>query len=197
MRPRPSTDTELWCGACKAMHPRSEFGRSKHEATGLANACKKAVALRNRLSHARNRERNNDRHVALRAGRKTSPNAVTWALKHLLADAQGRASARGLAFDLSLGDLPRPFTCPVFGVALVYQATGRRQDNSASLDRIDSSRGYTRDNVWVISWRANQIKSNATLDELKRLCAALEEKAAGRLLDGEEHNGFPTPNEHA
>ncbi|HWH74938.1 MAG TPA: hypothetical protein VNV16_11820, partial [Methylibium sp.] len=56
---------------------------------------------------------------------------------------------------------------------------------------IDSRRGYTTDNVWVICWRANQIKNDATLDELKRLVAALEQKAAGRLLDGVEHNGFP------
>lgn len=68
MRPRPSTPTTLWCGACKAMHPRSEFGKSKHEASGLTNACKKAVAIRNRLSHARNRESNNARHAALRVG---------------------------------------------------------------------------------------------------------------------------------
>lgn len=102
MRPRPSTETELWCGACKAMHPREAFGRSKHEATGLANACKAAVAIRNRLSHARNREQNNARHIALRVTRKTGPEAVTWALKHLLADARGRAQARGLEFALGI-----------------------------------------------------------------------------------------------
>lgn len=191
MRPRPATATELWCGACKAMHPRSEFGKSKHEATGFANACRTAVSIRNRLSHARNHERNNARHIDLRASRKAGPDAVTWALKHLLADAQGRAAARGLEFSLSLDALPRPSRCPIFGVELVYQANGRRQDNSASLDRIDSVRGYTPDNVWLISWRANQIKNDATLDELRRLVAALEARAAGRLLDGVEHNGFP------
>jgi hypothetical protein len=173
------------------MHPRDAFGKSKHEATGLANACREAVAVRNRLSHARNRERNNARHIALRVTRKAGPDAVTWALKHLLADARGRAEAKGLDFTLDLDTLPRPSHCPVFGSELVYRADGRRRDNSASIDRIDSRRGYTNDNVWVISWRANQIKNDATLDELKRLVAALEKKAAGRLLDGVEHNGFP------
>lgn len=157
----------------------------------MANACKAAVAIRNRLSHARSAERNNARHVAKRKARKAGPDAVTWAMKHLLADAAGRASARGLAFDLSIDAVERPSHCPVFGVELVYQATGRRTANSASLDRIDSALGYTRGNVWVISWRANMLKSNATIAELRQLLAALEKKAAGRLLDGVEHNGSP------
>lgn len=74
---------------------------------------------------------------------------------------------------------------------LVYQASGGRLPASASLDRLDSSRGYTPDNVWVISWRANQIKSNATLSELRTLCDALDRRLAGRLLDGVEHNAGP------
>ena len=36
-----------------------------------------------------------------------------------------------------------------------------------SLDRIDSSKGYVKDNIWVISHKANSIKNNATLTELK------------------------------
>ncbi len=192
MRPRQSTATEMWCGACKEMHPREHFGKSKHEATGLANACKAAVAIRNRLSHARDKERNKTRHSALRVAHKAGPNAVLWAVKHLLSDARCRASARGLAFALTVESIRKPTHCPVFGVELIYQASGRRSPNSASIDRFDSSRGYTPDNVWVISWRANQIKNDATLDELKRLVAALDQKAAGRLLDGVTHDQFPT-----
>jgi hypothetical protein len=46
--------------------------------------------------------------------------------------------------------------------------TGDRKvnDSSPSLDRKDPSRGYTPDNVWVISFRANTIKSNRTWEQL-------------------------------
>jgi hypothetical protein len=37
------------------------------------------------------------------------------------------------------------------------------------VDRIDPNRGYIADNIWVISWKANRMKSNATLEELKLL----------------------------
>ena len=43
-----------------------------------------------------------------------------------------------------------------------------------SLDRIDSTRGYTLDNVAVICGRCNRLKSDASLSELKLLVAYVE-----------------------
>ena len=37
---------------------------------------------------------------------------------------------------------------------------------SPSLDRIDSTKGYVPGNVWVISNKANRMKSNAAAEEL-------------------------------
>ena len=65
--------------------------------------------------------------------------------------------------------------CPVLGIDL-KPSDRYYWDASPSLDRIDSARGYTPDNIWVISARANRIKSDATLGELKSLVAALEVK---------------------
>ena len=45
----------------------------------------------------------------------------------------------------------------------------KTEDNSYSLDRIDSTKGYIKGNVWIISKRANVIKNNATLEELELL----------------------------
>jgi hypothetical protein len=43
---------------------------------------------------------------------------------------------------------------------------GGRHD-SPSIDRKDNTKGYTKDNVWVISQLANQMKSNATPEQLR------------------------------
>ena len=42
-------------------------------------------------------------------------------------------------------------------------------DNLPSLDRVDSSKGYTIDNVCVISWAANRDKNSLTVDKLLAL----------------------------
>lgn len=38
--------------------------------------------------------------------------------------------------------------------------------DSPSLDRIDNDIGYVKDNIWVISQRANQMKGDASKEEL-------------------------------
>ena len=63
-----------------------------------------------------------------------------------------------------------PDVCPALGVPLNYAGTGQegwsRKDDSASIDRIDSSLGYVEGNMQIISWKANRIKSNATEEEV-------------------------------
>lgn len=49
-------------------------------------------------------------------------------------------------------------------------------DDSYSLDRIDSSRGYVKGNIWVISLRANRIKNDSTVEELRLIADKVEQK---------------------
>jgi hypothetical protein len=60
--------------------------------------------------------------------------------------------------------------CPLLGLELTYSNYhGNIPDNYASLDRIDSSKGYIEGNVQILSFRANTLKGHATLEELKLL----------------------------
>lgn len=88
--------------------------------------------------------------------------------KSILINARARAKSRGLEFDLNESDIVIPDLCPVLGIRLVV-GKDRPTDNSPTLDRIDLSRGYVRGNVAVISYRANRIKNDATLDELVKV----------------------------
>ena len=51
---------------------------------------------------------------------------------------------------------------------------GNSLENSYSLDKIIPELGYVKGNVWVISNKANMIKSNASLKELQLLTKNLE-----------------------
>lgn len=55
----------------------------------------------------------------------------------------------------------------------------RKEDNSYSLDRIDPNKGYIKGNIWVISLRANRIKNDATVSELRMIADAIEQKLLG------------------
>jgi hypothetical protein len=92
-------------------------------------------------------------------------------LTAMLGVAKTSARTRGCEFNLTAEDfLPLPTKCPVFGVDLIYKDPEKiRHPNMASFDRIDSSQGYIRGNVVIISWRANRIKNNATPEELQQL----------------------------
>lgn len=87
--------------------------------------------------------------------------------RHLLARIRQRQTKKfpGEPCDLEPEDLAIPSHCPVFGYRLRWESFWRRP----TVDRIDSSKGYVRGNVLIVSQRANQLKSNATLDELRAI----------------------------
>lgn len=81
------------------------------------------------------------------------------------------AAKRNIPFDLTipqLNELSFPLTCPILNIQLKYNR-GKAQDDSYSIDRIDSTLGYTIDNIIVISLKANKLKSNATKEELEQI----------------------------
>ena len=104
--------------------------------------------------------------------------------RHMLIRSRTTAKRRGWAFDLELSDIVVPETCPLLGCKLERCTNGSRKKSpgTPSLDRINSSIGYVKGNVWVISWRANAIKTDASLEELKLLVAGLENLRRLRLV---------------
>jgi hypothetical protein len=95
-----------------------------------------------------------------------------------LKNARDRARIYSVDFALTVEDLGvAPTHCPVLGLKLSYPGTGLgRQPNSASLDRLDNRTGYVKGNVAIISWRANKIKGDASLEELKSIVSYMENK---------------------
>ena len=59
-------------------------------------------------------------------------------------------------------------------------------EGSPSVDRIDPNGGYVRGNIVVVSWRANRLKGNAMVNELRAIADFYEQldncrKAAGMV----------------
>jgi hypothetical protein len=99
-------------------------------------------------------------------------------LKMLINASKQRAKEKGREHSITVADLkaiyPTDGCCPIFGIKLEFNEAGFR-DSSPSIDRIDSSKGYTLDNIQVISWKANRIKGAASLQDLEMLVAYLKQ----------------------
>lgn len=83
----------------------------------------------------------------------------------LLKQAKRRSKEKDLEFTLTLEDIVIPYRCPIMGEVLQYIPNGY-SDYSPSIDRIDSKKGYVKDNIQIISSIANRMKWTATQEQL-------------------------------
>lgn len=90
------------------------------------------------------------------------------AVKVLYSNSKQRAKKSNIEFTITKEDIIIPDVCPVFGFPL------KRENRETwmyapSIDRIDNTKGYVKNNIIVVSRRANLLKKDATIDELKKL----------------------------
>lgn len=145
----PITHTCQKCGEEKSY---LEFNKNVRLVSGLDSTCKKC-SKQTWLQYA-----NDD------TNRK----------KMLLRRVQTKSERLNIEFDLTLDDIIIPDVCPILGIPLRFGNrdkgyTQSADESSPSLDRIDPDGGYIKSNVLVISWRANRLKGNASIEELIKL----------------------------
>lgn len=95
--------------------------------------------------------------------------------------AKRRSKKFNIPFKLDIEDVQIPDFCPLLNIPLKKSAD-ERGPHSPSLDRIDPTLGYTINNTWVISWRANRAKSDLTPAELKLLLENFESAMIERKI---------------
>jgi hypothetical protein len=146
------------CNECGFEKEFSEYHKDSKGLQGYRSTCKDCANSKRR----KHREKNIERY------REWNQN---WCdsnpEKTMLATSRRRALKLGLEFNLTIEDILIPEHCPILGIKLIRQTNkGRSAKCSPSLDRIDSSKGYVKGNVWVISMLANAMKNEANKEEL-------------------------------
>jgi len=94
-------------------------------------------------------------------------------LKYVAQGLQQRARKLGLECNVNTQYLKSIWTdqCPILNVPL-FAGVKRGtipELNLASVDRLDNTKGYIKGNVHFISYRVNNIKSDASFEEIERL----------------------------
>lgn len=172
------------CSKCQLSKPVSDFSKNKSRKDGLHTVCRICHSEHYQANKDYILQRSSDYYEANRDKRliqmRSTYHTARGRVKAWLKNAKQKSEAKGWQFDLEeawlMDLLMQSSVCPLLGIPLVMQPGKGRQPDSPSLDRIDSSRGYTKNNVWIISTRANTIKNDATVEELELIAKSLRSK---------------------
>jgi hypothetical protein len=163
------------CSACKKQLPIFSFSKNLAAKDGLQYKCRPCD-----IEYQKQRRENN-KEVFLEYGRayqKDRRKNFEYRLQMLINASKQRAKLKNREHSITLEDIkdlyPVDGKCPVFGFNLEFNDAGFRE-TSPSIDRIDSDKGYTKDNIQIISWKANRLKAYATVEDLEILVAFLKQ----------------------
>lgn len=173
------------CNKCRQDKSLSEFHRKNIGKFGRTAVCKECANL---AKKEKRRMKHPPRIRIPRTPHRTKMLMAVWKKKNrvkvMIHAAKQRAKLRGMSFDITAADIELPKFCPVLGIELGWEGlkhSREAREKAPSIDRIDNSKGYTKDNVIVISTRANCIKRDASLSELQRI-AEFYTRLAARIV---------------
>jgi hypothetical protein len=134
------------------------FHVSSSSISGYRNKCKCCVK--------------NDR---LSFSRMINKNDLDYFLKEVISGAKTRANRKKIKFGLTMEMLKSLWNkqngkCAITGLPMTHLILNGRISTNVSIDRIDSNKGYTADNIQLLCVAVNIMKSTMTLDELKSFC---------------------------
>lgn len=168
-----------YCNRCKRQLPVEKFSKQTSAPTGLSYACKDCYKQYFKDNAERIKKRAREYHIenTEKISKKIRDKREARPAVFLLHKAKERATKFSLPFSIVEADVQVPEFCPILNVKLVINK-GTNGPDSPTLDRIIPELGYTPENIQVISHRANQIKNDASIEELELIIAHLKKLQA-------------------
>ena len=141
------------CSTCRRRKPLGEFTKNKSQKSGYMCYCKACHNKRN----------NSVRKDCLSIS--TACKRLHWYIKNRIRR-KNRDLEFGPEFIEELYNLQNG-RCAYTGDVLEIRAGF---SNTMSVDRIDSSIGYTKDNIRLVTWEVNKAKMDSTMSDFVLLC---------------------------
>ena len=151
------------CICCKLEKNDSDYYISKGSLIGTCKICKRIQHKKWKLNHQ-------ETIIAYKhsVNGKKSQLKYDSTLRSRFRKWKGNAKARNIPFDLTFKDISSmPQVCYYSGLDLVLISNHHR---TISLDRLDSSKGYTKDNVVLCCGFINIAKNELSYDQFIKSC---------------------------
>jgi len=162
------------CSCCNLEKNYSEFWVAKQNKDGYCGKCKQCIneykqrpEYKAKEKERRKRKRWEDPEWRSKNLRLQKERIINKPEEYLLIKAKSRARQLGIELNIEVSDIIIPKVCPILKTEL-QSGTKKNYQQSPSIDRIDSSKGYIKGNVRVISSLANTMKSCATIEQLEQ-----------------------------
>lgn len=161
------------CKKCNSLKELSNFHKDKSSNDGYYRWCKNCKQIYDKKYRKSEKVQ---AYIKTKAYRDSKKEYRLWKEKSdprliLYTAAKSRAKKYNIPFDITLEDIIIPEYCPLLNIQLLPKNfTSDKKSflpNSPSLDKIIPDLGYIKGNVMVISMKANAMKYNASLEELK------------------------------
>ena len=155
------------CPRCKVMKDRSEFNRDRREKDGCQSYCK-------------------DCHRTITIAYN---NTLEGFMSRLFGNLSQNAVKRGLNVEITFNDLIELYhrqngRCAITNLEMTHQygTGGGKFSHNISVDRINSTRHYTRDNIHLVCSIVNQMKWDTPYDQFINMCLAIADNHRNRVL---------------
>lgn len=177
------------CARCHQEKALSDFWRQSSRRDGYQAACIECMSKshkrwRANLDCRRKADMHSRNAESVKRCRQRDP------LGLMYRSIKARAKKAGLECTIKKEDIVIPTHCPVLGIPLAFGVRRGKglaeRDQRPSVDRIDNSRGYTPDNIVIVSYRANRIKSDATLREIESIARFYRGLDEDRIRNSDE-----------
>ena len=152
-----------YCHGCDSIHPTTEFHSDKSQQDGLQSNCKKIKSQQQRKCKS----------------------TYDGFIKNNFKDLSHNAKRRNIQVDITIQDVYNLYKqqnglCAILNIPMTYESIERGTSTqhiinklNISVDRIDSSKCYTKDNIQLVCAIINRLKTGLSDDNLLLISGAI------------------------
>lgn len=170
------------CGYCKLLKDIKEFAINKQHPEGVSRYCRNCLSQKRKIYiktnyiqfYKKRQEYKKTLSFKTRESNKRNNRKIQNPSLFIWKNLQKKCKKNKIDFNLDVDDIIIPKICPVLKIPILLIGNPTKCPNLAVIDRIDNNQGYVKNNICVISNKANWLKKHGSLEDFKQILNYME-----------------------